>query len=118
MSRGTGSKFVGNDALTSTAILLKTGPCSLCGYHIFNTTTAEAYVQFYNAAAAADVTVGTTVHDFVLGIPAETAAGLGSGACRSLFRPLQFTKGIVVASTTAAAGATGAITVVEFDVGD
>lgn len=112
MPSGTASYPIGSDALVATAVLIKTGSVSLSGYHIFNTTAAAAYVQLYDAAAAADVTVGTTVHTLVLGIPSS------SGACRSLTRPLKFTNGIVVASTTAVAGSTGAAVAVEFDISD
>ena len=112
MPSGSASYPVGADALAGTATLIKTGAVSLSGYHIFNTTAASAYVQLYDAATASSVTVGTTVHTLVLGIPAS------SGACRSLSRPLKFTNGIVAASTTAVAGATGAIVAVEFDISD
>jgi len=114
---GSKSAIYKNAALTGTAILVKTGPCSLNSYHIFNTTTAECYVQFFDAAAAADVTVGTSP-TFVLGIPAETAAGLGSGACCAIPKVIQFTLGLVVASTTAADGSTGAIVSILLGIGD
>ena len=107
-----------DSALTDTAVLAKTGLCSLTSYHIFNTTAAELYVMFYDAAAAADVNLGTTVPTFVLGIPAETAAGLGSGACVSLDKPIQFTLGIVIGSLTAITGHTGAISCVPLGIGD
>ena len=120
MPRGTGSAIYSNVALTDTAILVQTGKCSLTWYHIFNTTAAECYVHFYDAAAAADVTLGTPVPTFVRGIPAEAGAGLGAGACCALPRPAQFTKGMVVGSLTTAGDTshTGAITVVTFGVGD
>ena len=107
-------------ALTDTAVLVRTGRCSLTWYHILNTTVAELYVLFFDAKIDTDVTLGTTVADFVLGIPAETGAGLGAGACIGLLLPIQFTKGIVVGSLTTASGAghTGAISCVTLGVGD
>ena len=110
--RGTGTTPYSNTALGATAALVKAGRCSLGGYHLFNTTAAVAYVQFFNAAAAADVTVGTTTPTFVLGLPAS------GGATRSLYRPSRFPLGMVIASTTTATGSTGATTVVQLDVGD
>jgi hypothetical protein len=108
-----GSTPFSNTALTGTnATLVQAGKCSLAGYHIFNTTAAAAYVQFFDAAAAADVTLNSTVPLFALGIPAS------EGACRALAKPIQFTKGMVVASTTTPTGATGAATCVELDLSE
>ncbi len=113
MSGFKGTTPYSGTALTGTALLVKTGNCSLCGYHLFNTTSAAAYVQFFDAAAAANVTVGTTTPTFVLGLPAS------SGATRTVGKDgLKFTLGMVIASTTAATGATGAITVVQLDIGE
>ncbi len=99
-------------ALGATAVLIKSGFQSLGGYHLLNTTTAAAYVQVFDAAAAADVTVGTTTPTFVLGLPAS------GGAANSFAKPIKFTLGIVVASTTTATGASAATVCAAFFVGD
>lgn len=118
MPRGSGCSVYSNDALSTTKTTVFIGKGSLLGYHIFNTTAAELYVQFWDALEA-DVTVGSApVHTFVLGIPAETAAGLGAGAVGTLAKPLEFTKGCVVSSTTTAAGASGAVATITLFVGD
>jgi hypothetical protein len=104
-----GAKAFSHTNLVATAVLVLTGPHSLTGYHLFNTTSAIAYVQVFDAAAAADVTVGATTPTFVLGLPAS------GGATRALAKPLKFTLGIVVAATTAATGSTGASCVVQLD---
>ncbi len=101
-----------NDALAATAALVKAGAHSLCGYHIINPGSAMTYIQFFDAAAAANVTVGTTVHKFALGIP------LIGGACRGLSEPIKFTLGMVVACTSGVAtnGAPQTANVVELEV--
>jgi len=111
-----GCAIYSNTALGATAALVKAGSVELDWYHIFNTTTAECYVQFFDAAATTAVTVGTTTPTFVLGIPAETASGLGNGACCALSKPVKFTTGIVVASTTTATGDSAATTVMALGV--
>lgn len=100
-----------DSSLDATDILVAAGPCSLKGYHFLNTTAAVAYVQIFDAAAASDVTIGTTTPDFVLGIPAS------AGALMALGDGIKFTKGIVAASCTAVGGSTGAIIVATFFIG-
>lgn len=112
MALGSGATLYTNTALAATATLVFTGRCGLCWYHLFNTTTAEAYVMFYDAAAAADVTVGTTVPTLCLAIHAESGAGLGATVASSIPFPIRFNKGLVVASVTAITGNTGSITAV------
>jgi hypothetical protein len=83
----------------------------LCGGVVTNTSTGTRYVKFYNADAD-DVTVGTTVPDFTIGIPGNSSddimamLGIGGNGC------VAFSTGITVAATTAAAdndtGAPGA----------
>jgi len=68
---------------------------------IHNTTAARAYVQFFDALAA-DVTVGTTTPDFVVGVAANGTTSWNIG------KPIRFSTGITVASTTTRAGSTDA----------
>ena len=103
-----------NDALAAIAVLVRTGLCSLCGYHVYNPGSAATYIQFFDAAAASEVTVGTAVHTFAIGLP------ITGGAARTLSKPLKFTKGIVVACTSGVAtnGAPQTANVVELEVGE
>ena len=103
-----------NDALAATAALVKAGGCSLCGYHLYNPGSAATYIQFFDAAAASGVTVGTTVHTFAIGLP------ITGGAARSLSKPIKFTLGMVVACTSGVAtnGAPQTANVVELEIGE
>jgi hypothetical protein len=94
MSRGTGSTPSFTIAMTDTAILIKAGRVSLSGFFQYNAGNAAAYIRLFNAAAAADVTLGTTVCDFAIGA-AATSYSQGQFA-----KPLQFTLGMVAAACT------------------
>lgn len=88
----------------SPVVLLIGRRCWLAVAHVINTTAAIAHVQFFDVAAAASVTLGTTVPAYVLAVPASTSA-------TQAFDELpQFDNGIAVASTTTATGSTAAIT--------
>jgi len=92
--------FSAGVAATKTAI--KATPCQVHGWHIVNQTAAEAFVQVFDKAAA-DVTVGTTVADYVIPLPASGGAVLPLnhvGLLHSI--------GLVIACTTTATGLTGA----------
>lgn len=86
----------------SPGVLVQAGETLLYGYSILNTTAAAAYLQLFNAAALTDVTLGTTVPDYVIGNAASAVIG------RSLCKPLSFSLGLVMFSTTASGGDTGA----------
>jgi hypothetical protein len=107
---GLNSEVFSNLAVTDTAVLVKAGAVALSGYHVFNTVAAATYLMFYDAAAAADVTLGTTVPKFCLGLPTS------GGATRSLAKPIQFTLGIVIGSLDATTGHGAAISVVELEI--
>lgn len=70
---------------------------------IINTTAAVAYVQIFDKAAVADVTLGTTTPDMVLGLSANQATYFAD-------MDIVFTNGIVLFSTTTATGSTAAVT--------
>lgn len=92
------------NSLGATATLLQGGRCNLTGLLAINTTVADAYVQVFNAAAAADVTVGTTVPDWVIFSPPGDVSEENSIPAPGMI----FTLGIVVASTTTPTNATAA----------
>lgn len=95
MGRGTGSTPSLTVSLDeSPAVLIKAGKVSVCGFFQYNPGNAAAYIQFHDAAAIADVTVGTTVPVFAIGA-AATSFSQGQFS-----RPLQFTLGLVIVCTT------------------
>ena len=92
---------VESDSLGGTAVLVVGKGCELGWVNAINTTGAAAFIQLFNAAAAADVTLGTTVPDLV--VPsAASSAGFQTNI------ETEFPLGIVAASTTTVAGNTGA----------
>ncbi len=106
-----GSISYSNIAMANGAALVVARAVGLTGYHVFNPGANATYLRFYDAAAAASVTVGTTVPTFVLGIP---AAG---GATRSMTKPIRFANGIVLScsNTANANGAPTANNIVELE---
>lgn len=97
------SQILSSNSLAGTATLLRSGRVALSWVHAINTAVAASYLQLYDAAAAADVTVGTTVPTYVL---KSTASDPSEGALPH--NGLVFALGVVAASTTTATGSTGA----------
>jgi hypothetical protein len=75
------------------------------GWSILNTTAAIAYMQVFNLASAS-VTVGTTVPDYVVPIPANGTTGAGNNILGEI--GLAHSVGCTVACTTTRGGSTGA----------
>lgn len=92
---------VESDSLGATATLIVGHGCTLGWVNAINTTSALAHIQFFNAALASDVTVGTTVPDLVITSPLSEARIETGIDC-------DFSLGIVAASTTTVSGNTGA----------
>ena len=88
-------------------------PAEVWGWMITNTATATRFIKFYNAAAA-DVTVGTTVPVFTWGIPGNASDDVAAHITLSV--PIEFDTALSIAATTAAAdndtGAPGACDVI------
>lgn len=97
------SQILSSNSLAGTATLLRSGRVAVSWTHAVNTTAAAAYVQLFDAAAASDVTLGTTVPTYVL---KSAASDPSEGALPH--NGLVFALGIVAASTTTATGSTGA----------
>lgn len=85
-----------NVAVTNVATLVEAGNLALVGWNLINPIATTAYLKLYNAATAAEVTVGTTVPIETLQIP---AAGLFWQSNEDKFQ-LAFSKGIVIAVVT------------------
>ena len=81
-------------ALSNTAVTVKSSAGQLGGYSITNTNTGFVYVFFYNAASP---TVGSTTNLlFQIGIPASGAANVEFAA------GIAFSSGIYIAASTSA----------------
>jgi len=96
-------------ALADTPLLVVTGEALLYGWNVINNVAAVSYVQIFNAAAAGDVTLGATAPTYVIGNLASSVTDRGQ------HRPLYFSLGIVIASTTTSTGSTAASQDVSLD---
>lgn len=91
-------------AVAGTALLAVTGYGSIAALALENPNNSLAYLQIFDAAAAANVTVGTTAPNAIIPLAANWTVATPW--------PQKFTKGIVVAATTTATGGTGVSTAV------
>ena len=99
------SALVSANSLGGTVTQVATGTKTLTAIRAINTTAADAYVQLFDVAAIADVTLGTTLPAWVvLSDPSDLSLGDGlpNGG-------LMFLNGIAAASTTTATGLTAAV---------
>jgi hypothetical protein len=78
--------------------------CTLMACRAINTTGAAAYIQLFNAAAASDVTLGTTVPTWVVKSQASDVSDGDGLPTDGLLFPL----GLFAASTTTPTGLTAA----------
>ena len=102
--------IVSSDSLGGTATLIQEGVLCLVAVRAINTTAADAYVQLFDAAAAADVTLGTTVPLWVVQSDAnDPSVGDGLPTNGTILR-----NGLVAASTTTSTGNTAAVQHVKF----
>ena len=88
-----------DDDLDETEVLVFGSACSLTHCQGFNAASAARYIKLYDAASTGDVTPGTTLPKFVLGISAtgDNAPPFQPPA------PIAFSNGIVAIGATAAA---------------
>jgi hypothetical protein len=99
------------NGLTNTVTAVK-GAAGLLGLaYCYNPNASVAYLQVFDAATAAGVTLGTTVPKLSLGIPSALASGVGPTALG-----VQFLNGIQVAITTTATGSTAPASAVDCNV--
>lgn len=80
-------------ALRGTGV--KAAALELNGYQLTNRAASIRYLKLWDAANAADITVGTTPPDMVIILPATSTTVTGNLAA-------MFTKGIVICTTTGA----------------
>ena len=84
-------------AVTATKVLVATGNQAIVGWNLINPNLSGAYLKIYNAAAASDVTVGTTTPIETLFIP--YGPGLFWQSNEDKFN-ISCSLGIVIACTT------------------
>jgi hypothetical protein len=89
-------------AVAGVAVAVKATPCQLHGWQIVNQTGAEAFVQVFDALQAS-VTVGTTVPDYVIPLPASGGAVVPLGKVG-----LRHDVGLTIACTTSPSNNVGA----------
>jgi len=90
-------------AVGATALLVKAGPCRVKAIQFHNDAATDAYLQMFDAADPADVTVGTTPAVWAPG--AHATAG-GDDVVDLTGLDLSFTRGLCIASTTTPDGNT------------
>jgi len=101
------SQRVDANSLDDSPIVALMGkPCYVSAVHGINTTGAAAYLQLFDKATIAEVSLGTTVPTFVLSM------ATGASATQEFTGPnfLKFENGICAASTTTSTGSSAAIT--------
>ncbi|HSE57602.1 MAG TPA: hypothetical protein VLA99_02780 [Nitrospiraceae bacterium] len=100
------SELLKADAVDATAVLLQKGRLTITAARLFKASAAaDVYLQMFDKAAAADVTVGTTVPDWVVML--DSAAGEVSSGDGLPTDGMTFYRGLVVACTTTSTGSTG-----------
>lgn len=101
MAAAPSNKTLVNTLDDSPGLLVKSTRGLLTGWALLNGAAAVTWVQFFDAAALADVTLGTTTP--IMAIPM-----VASGETHAVGAEIAFTTGIVVFSTTTLTGNTGA----------
>jgi hypothetical protein len=91
-------------SVTATAELLRTGSIVVQSVEIENPNTVQVYLQLFDAAAATDVTLGSTTPVDTRMIPEGSGGGFNTS--RLIDIPKRFTLGCVYAITTTRSGST------------
>ena len=105
-----------DSSVAATVELMITGNKTLYFLEVSNIDATDAFVQLFDAAAAADVTLGTTTPTLAPFIPAGNATN--RGAMDKMFEDgLDFQKGICYAVTTTATGNTAGATAAVLNAG-
>ena len=97
-----------------TVTLVRTGGTVLYGFHAANVNAADLFLQLFDVAAVANVTLGTTVpnQSFLI----QKGAASARVASSQLFdNGILFDQGLVYAVTTAPGGSTGPDTDIELN---
>lgn len=95
-------------AASAAKTLINNAACTFGGHlTIYNPNATVSYIQVFDAAATASVTVGTTVAVALIIIPATSAANV------EVTNGVHMASGIVIAATTTATGSTGVTTALD-----
>lgn len=100
-----GSTIVKVNSLAATAVLAVGHACNLLAIRGITVQVGVTFIQLFDKATAAEVTVGTTLPDWVVSVPTNTTTGdvgLGDGVPSTA--GLKFDNGIVLAATTTPVG--------------
>lgn len=92
------------DSVDDTKFLIQGSSVQLGGWSAGNDNAAFTYVQCFNAATTAAVTLGTTPPDWVISLPGSAAGG--SAANMEWTNGISFPAGLVIAATTTPTGST------------
>lgn len=104
-NRGIAPKTYVNTAVTNSVSPVSNSKTNLYGYHIYNSNSTVAFVQFFNTIVGG-VTLGTTQPLPVLAVPAGGWADAPSAGT-----PItSFTSGLSIAATTTATGSSALTT--------
>lgn len=87
-----------NCDVTGSDVLVQTGETLVYSIDLHNGAAAVGFFLMFDAAAVADVTIGTTLPDYVLGMIAS------GNASQSFPKPLHFINGLVIAALTTISG--------------
>lgn len=88
------------NALSTSVTAVKSSSAGRLGaIYCYNSNASVAYIQIFDAATPAAVTLGTTVPKLSLGVPTVQSSGLGPAVLG-----ITFVNGIQVAVTTTATG--------------
>lgn len=90
-----------NNAVTNTLILVRSGQGTITGLIVNNPNASEAFLQIFDAASTGAVTLGTTVCDEPIKIPASGSITLWGTEVKTYFD-----NGLVIAATTTEGGST------------
>lgn len=94
----TPSDHFSNTNVTETKVLVSAVGVALAEYFLHNTHATDAgFLQFFDVDDPADVTLGTTVPDWVIPLKGKESANLAG-------MNLKFENGIVIAATASATG--------------
>lgn len=100
------------NGLTTTVTAVRTSNSGQIGtIYCYNPNASVAYIQLFDVATAAAVTLGTTVPVQSLGIPGTLSSGTGPAPVG-----IVFTNGLQVAVTTTATGSTAPGSAMDCDV--
>ena len=101
-----GASTYTNPALTATLVVAQATPGTLVYWNISNPNSSLVYVQFFDAAATGGITLGSTAPKLSIAVPPT------NGVTDGVSVPgIAFQKGVVIAVTTTANGASAPGTV-------